>query len=124
MNSSGTDVNSGLGTGDLQAISDTLRELADDCREDTLALLQLLRMLEAVHREIREGLFQQSLPANRQDLYNLLRDIEASGGWPYINRMKLRSLLMNLTADSTNCSDSANARASAPAEGFPVEDQP
>jgi hypothetical protein len=41
-------------------------------------------------------LFQASLPDNRQALYALLKDIEESGGWPYVERLKLRSLLSNL----------------------------
>lgn len=123
MNSD-TDVNSRLDLGDLQAIADTIRKLADSCQADPVAILQLLRMLEALHREIREGLFAQSLPNNRQDLYSLLRDIEASGGWPYINRMKLRSLLINLMAEPGNHSDPENSHTCAPIEGFPVSGSP
>ena len=79
----------------LQSIANTIRSLAHDRQEDNLALLSLLRLLESLHREIRDSLFQESLPDNRQALYSLLKDIEASGGWPYIHRMKLRSLLSN-----------------------------
>lgn len=79
----------------LQAITEAVRTLASKCQNDSLALLGLLRTLEQLHREIREGVFQDSLPDNRQALYNLLRDIEESGGWPYIDRMKLQSLLVN-----------------------------
>lgn len=91
---------------DLQAITDTISARAADCRGDTLALLQLLRRLEALHREIREGLFQESLPDNRQALYSLVKDIEAEGGWPYINRMKLRDLLVYMTGSSPSEADS------------------
>jgi hypothetical protein len=80
----------------LQELSRTIRELAENQRGDSLALLALLRMLESLHQEIRDGLFQESLPDNRQALYNLLRDIEAEGGWPYIYRMKLQTLLAKL----------------------------
>ncbi|MGE5660318.1 MAG: hypothetical protein ACM37W_27320 [Actinomycetota bacterium] len=80
---------------DLQSIAVEVRALAENYRGDTLELLALLRTLEALHREIRDGLFQASLPDNRQALYKLLRTIEAEGGWPYIHRMKLRSLLDN-----------------------------
>ncbi|MBC6472994.1 MAG: hypothetical protein GDA48_09395 [Hormoscilla sp. GM102CHS1] len=85
---------------DLQAITDRISAQAAGCRGDTLALLQLLRSLEDLHREIREGLFQESLPDNRQDLYSLVKDIEAQGGWPYINRMKLREILVHMTGSS------------------------
>ena len=91
---------------DLQVITDAISARAADCRGDTLALLQLLRRLEALHREIREGLFQESLPDNRQALYSLVKDIEAEGGWPYINRMKLRDLLVHMTGSSPSEADS------------------
>jgi hypothetical protein len=80
----------------LQAIAADIRSLADSHRGNSLALLALLRALELAHREIRENLFQASLPDNRQALYALLKDIEESGGWPYVERLKLRSLLSNL----------------------------
>jgi len=40
------------------------------------------------------------LPASRQALYTLLRDMEAEGGWPYIHRMKLREVLANLLQEA------------------------
>lgn len=81
---------------DLQQIA-RLIEAAAQCREnDGLALLALLRLLEQLHRDIRENLFRNALPNNRQRLYGLLRDIEVNGGWPYIQRMKLQTLLLAL----------------------------
>lgn len=80
----------------VQAITDDILSLADSHKDDSKALLALLRALEQVHREIRENLFQASLPNNRQALHALLRDLEESGGWPYIARMKLRLLLSHL----------------------------
>ena len=84
---------------ELQAIATAVRALAQSCQGDSLALVALLRRLEELHREIRDGLFQASLPDNRQALYKLLKDIETEGGWPYIERMKLQSLLTNLSAE-------------------------
>ena len=84
----------------LQAITADIRTLADSHQGYTLALLSLLRALEHSHREIRENLFQASLPDNRQALYSLLRDIEETGGWPYIDRMKLQLLLCNLILEA------------------------
>lgn len=81
----------------LQAITADIRTLADTHQGNTLALLALLRALEHSHREIRDDLFQGSLPDNRQALYALLKDMEEAGGWPYIERMKLRSLLEKLS---------------------------
>ncbi|WP_219904634.1 hypothetical protein [Stenomitos frigidus] len=79
----------------LKSLGDTIRNLANARQGESLALLSLLRMLEGLHQEIRDSLFQDSLPDNRQALYSLLKDIETSGGWPYIHRMKLRALLSN-----------------------------
>lgn len=77
----------------MQDISKQVWTLAKEHQEDNLALLSLLRALENVHREIREEFFQNSLPASRRELENLLRDIEEKGGWPYIERMRLKALL-------------------------------
>ena len=77
----------------LAAISTEVQTLAQSCQNDSLALLALLRCLEALHREIREGFFQESLPNSRHGFHTLLKDIESQGGWPYIERMKLQSLL-------------------------------
>ncbi len=79
----------------LQAITADIDSLAHSHQGSSLAILALLRALEHSHREIRENLFQEALPDNRQELYSLLKDIEESGGWPYIERMRLRSLLEN-----------------------------
>lgn len=83
-----------------QAITDVVRQTADQHRGNGRALLRLLRLLENLHQEVREGPFQEALPENRQALYALLKDIEAEGGWPYINRMKLRSLMVKLLEES------------------------
>ncbi|MEM9215788.1 MAG: hypothetical protein AAGD25_15785 [Cyanobacteria bacterium P01_F01_bin.150] len=80
---------------ELQHLQQTARAIAETCDGDTLALLALLRTLEEVHVQIRDELFQPSLPDNRQKLYALLRDIEQDGGWPYIPRMKLKQLMAN-----------------------------
>ncbi|WP_009631952.1 hypothetical protein [Synechocystis sp. PCC 7509] len=77
----------------LAAIGTDVQTLAQSCQGDSLALLALLRCLEAWHREIREGVFQESLPDSRHGFHTLLKDIESEGGWPYIERMKLQSLL-------------------------------
>lgn len=79
----------------LEAIGTDIQALAQSYQGDSLALLAMLRRLEALHREIREGVFQQSLPDSRHGFHDLLKDIESEGGWPYIERMKLQSLLEN-----------------------------
>ncbi|MBD1846042.1 hypothetical protein H6F89_22020 [Cyanobacteria bacterium FACHB-63] len=90
---------------ELEQLAQTIRSIAEDSTGDGLALLALLRVLEILHREIREGLFQEALPSNRQALYSLLKDIEATGGWPYINRMPLQEFLRNLIAEDDTCSE-------------------
>ncbi len=84
---------------DLEALATTIRALAKESRDDSLMLLALLRTLESLHREICEGLFQESLPDSRQALHALLRDIETTGGWPYIHRMRLQDFMKNLLID-------------------------
>lgn len=81
---------------DLQQLTGVIRTLASQREGDCLALLALLRQLNDLHYEIRETLFRDALPDNRQRLYRLLRDIEQEGGWPYIPRMKLLALLENM----------------------------
>ncbi len=79
------------------AVQVAARKRANDCE----ALLSLLRQLEGLHRDICETLFQDSLPNNRQHLYYLLKDIEVNGGWPYIQRMKLKQLLKTLEEEAS-----------------------
>ncbi|MDY6936207.1 MAG: hypothetical protein SWY16_00965 [Cyanobacteriota bacterium] len=87
---------------ELQEISTRVRSLADRFPEDAYRILSLLRALESLHRDICDDYFQPALPQNRQALYNLLREIEAEGGWPYIPRMKLRSFLKQLLEEEEN----------------------
>ncbi len=81
---------------DLQRLGAEIRALAHARAGKTKELLALLRLLDSLHVEIRETLFLEVLPTNRQALYALLRDIEASGGWPYISRLKLRDLMARM----------------------------
>jgi len=94
------DVDSGYLQEKLQAITAEILNLASSLQGDNLGLLELLRALEHSHRDIRDNLFQASLPDNRQALYALLKDIEEAGGWPYIDRMKLQLLLCNFPEHS------------------------
>jgi len=80
----------------LEMLSKEVSTLAAAYQGEIIDLLAILRSLEQSHRQLREGLFQGALPSNRQVLYSLLRDIEESGGWPYIERGTVRSLLSQL----------------------------
>lgn len=81
---------------ELSALVQLVRSTAQQKEGDCLALLELLRLLESIHFEIRDTLFRDALPDNRQRLYRLLKDIEQEGGWPYIKRMQLRALLEHI----------------------------
>jgi len=80
----------------LQEIEVLVWATAQQAEGNNIALLSLLRVLEALHRKVREELFEPSLPETRNDLYHLVREIEESGGWPYIERLRLRSLFERL----------------------------
>ncbi|MGB6294738.1 MAG: hypothetical protein WBF90_00980 [Rivularia sp. (in: cyanobacteria)] len=80
----------------LQEVADAIHEYSAISQGDILAVLALLRHLEKLHREVRDGIFQENLPSNRQALYSLLKDIETEGGWPYIERMRIQNLMVNL----------------------------
>jgi hypothetical protein len=86
----------------LETIASITRSVAQQHQGESLELLSILRLLEQLHQEIRDGMFQDSLPSNRQALYALLRDIELSGGWPYIHRLKLRALLVNFYTEASD----------------------
>lgn len=85
--------------GQMAEITAEIYHLAEQNQNDVLFLLSLLRNLEQIHRQIRTTMFETSLPGTRNDLYNLVKDIEEQGGWPYIERMKLQKLLKNLKSD-------------------------
>ncbi len=85
---------------DLQSLADSVKAIAENYQDDPIAILAILRTLESLHQELREGSFQQTLPDNRQELYNLLKDIETKGGWPYIPRLRLHYLLENWSDNS------------------------
>ncbi|MGI8932615.1 hypothetical protein [Leptolyngbya sp. BC1307] len=81
---------------DLSELTQAVNTAAQNREGNCLALLELLRLLNTLHSDIRDTLFRDALPDNRQRLYRLLRDIEQQGGWPYIKRMQLTALLEHL----------------------------
>jgi hypothetical protein len=80
----------------IEMIREKIWNFAQELKEDPWLLLSLLRDLEATHRQIREELFEPSLPDTRQNLYKFLKEIDEMGGWPYIERMKLQSFCTKL----------------------------
>ncbi|MBE9046607.1 hypothetical protein IQ255_19715 [Pleurocapsales cyanobacterium LEGE 10410] len=88
-----------INIGSDSLLQDTAKEicaLAEKHRHDSLLLLSLLRDLEKIHRQIRVQYFETALPQTRNDLYQFVKDIEDKGGWPYIERMRLKDLLQNI----------------------------
>jgi Tfp pilus assembly protein PilO len=81
---------------ELEAISDRLWQIAQDQQSDAASLLHILRVIEEIHKRIRDDLFQPALPNSRHELFNLLRDIETNGGWPHIYRMKINEICQYL----------------------------
>ena len=81
---------------DFRQLAEQARDSAKEREGDCIALLELLRLLESLHFEIRDTLFRDALPDNRQRLYRLLKDIEQEGGWPYIKRMQLLALIEHI----------------------------
>lgn len=81
---------------ELQALIASTEALAENYQDDHDRLLELLRILESLHRHIRIDYFEPSLPNTRRSLHELLKDIEESGGWPYIERGKLTHFIRNL----------------------------
>lgn len=77
----------------LQSLLAELEALASGLEGQPAALLELLRLLEQLHRQIQDGAFRASLPADRNQLFRLLQQMEASGGWPYIPRPQLRTFM-------------------------------
>ncbi len=86
-------VATGAGGVRLEALLAELASLAAELDGQPEALLALLRRLEDLHRTIQDGPFRASLPADRNQLFNLLQGMERSGGWPYIPRLQLRTFM-------------------------------
>ncbi|MFM7887498.1 MAG: hypothetical protein ACKPCM_12580 [Pseudanabaena sp.] len=77
---------------ELEALSDVILRISQAHQGDAGSLLQILRILETLHKRIRDDLFQPALPTSRHELFKLLRDIETNGGWPHIYRMKINEI--------------------------------
>jgi len=95
-----TEFDSQARSNQLEILAEKVLTLAKTAEGNTLEILAVLRILEQLHQNVRESLFQQSLPDNRQKLYHLLREIESKGGWPYIPRSSIKALMENLEKES------------------------
>ena len=77
----------------LNTLLDQVSGLADELTAHPEDLLTLLRQLEQLHRSIQDGPFRRGLPSDRNHLFALLKQMEQSGGWPYIPRLQLRTFM-------------------------------
>jgi hypothetical protein len=80
----------------LDALLAELFSLSQQLANQPEALVNLLRKLEQLHRGIQDGPLRGSLPADRHKLFELLQNLEQSGGWPYIPRPQLHNFLRQL----------------------------
>ncbi|MBE9221856.1 hypothetical protein IQ215_04020 [Cyanobacterium stanieri LEGE 03274] len=80
----------------IALINEQITDLAQSCDGDCLKILHVLRELEATHRHVSDSFLNPALPTNRHRLYLLVRHMEEVGGWPYIPRMRLKSLCEKL----------------------------
>jgi hypothetical protein len=80
----------------LQALLAELSSLSQELANQPEALVDLLRQLEQLHRHIQDGPLRGSLPTDRHQLFELLQNLEQSGGWPYIPRPQLQNFLQQL----------------------------
>ncbi len=77
---------------DLQQLRVEIKQAAEARAGDCLALLELLRLLEEMHRQVQDEEFQAALPTTRRSLYALLQDIEEKGSWPHLPRIQIQML--------------------------------
>jgi hypothetical protein len=84
---------------DLQQIADSLVAAIEARRGDAAALLAVLRFLEDCHQWLRDGLYQEALPSNRQALFELLWQMEQQRLWPNIPRAQWLALLERVRAE-------------------------
>ncbi|MGB0560250.1 MAG: hypothetical protein ACPGVO_00405 [Spirulinaceae cyanobacterium] len=80
----------------LDSLQYQVLSIAQEQPHDCLALLALLRLLNQLHQQIRDEFFYPALPDNRHGLAQVLRNIEETGGWPSIERVRLQAFLANL----------------------------
>lgn len=92
-------------TRNLSALVEQVHEAVGASRGDAIALVDVLRLLERLHREVTEGAFQEALPQNRQELFKLLRVVEEKGGWPHIPRYKLQTLCSQIAPEKDKAID-------------------
>ncbi|BAQ62125.1 hypothetical protein GM3708_2531 [Geminocystis sp. NIES-3708] len=101
MNSS---INNSAIENKLKNLVSEIWNLAEKSQDDIFDLLLILRELELLHRNIRQEMFEPVLPDTRHRLYLLLKHIEEVGGWPYIERMRVKDICQKLLSEEESSS--------------------
>lgn len=96
MNSS---INNSAIENELKKSVSEIWNLAEKSQDNIFDVLLILRELELLHRNIRQEMFDPALPDTRHRLYLLLRHIEEVGGWPYIERMRVKDICEKLISE-------------------------
>lgn len=96
MNSS---INNSAIENELKKLVSEIGNLAEKYQDDIFDVLLILRELELLHRNIRQEMFEPALPDTRHRLYLLLKHIEEVGGWPYIERMRVKDICQKLLSE-------------------------
>ena len=86
----------------VKQLTKGIQELAEESQDELFDILYILQELESLHSHIRKQMFEPSLPDTRHRLYLLMKHLEEVGGWPYIERMRLRNLCANLQIENPN----------------------
>jgi hypothetical protein len=84
---------------ELQKSVSEIWNLAEKSQDDIFEVLLILRELELLHRNIRQQMFDPILPDTRHRLYLLLKHIEEVGGWPYIERIRIKDICEKLLSE-------------------------
>jgi hypothetical protein len=92
------DLENNLESKTVESLTTQIKFVATQAQSDPLELLHILRVLEELHSDICNDLFQPALPNSRHALFDILRDIETKGGWPHIYRRNLYQLFGHLNA--------------------------
>ncbi|MBL1208737.1 hypothetical protein [Geminocystis sp. GBBB08] len=84
---------------ELKKLVSDMGNLAEKSQDNIFDVLLILRELELLHRNIREKMLEPNLPDTRHRLYLLLKHIEEVGGWPYIERMRVKDICQQLLSE-------------------------
>lgn len=89
---------------ELKKLVSDIENLAQKSQDNIFDVLLILQELELLHRNIRQDMFEPNLPDTRHRLYLLLKHIEEVGGWPYIERMRIKDICQKLMSDEKSSS--------------------